>query len=66
MDKLVEKAMRSGAEAAKVCGAGGGGCIAFFCQEGRRKDVESALAAEHGVEILTWKIDPKGLIVRQS
>jgi D-glycero-alpha-D-manno-heptose-7-phosphate kinase len=66
MDKLVEKAMQSGAEAAKVCGAGGGGCIAFFCQEGRRKDVESALAAEQGVEILTWKIDPKGLIVRQS
>lgn len=65
MDKLVEKALSNGAEAAKVCGAGGGGCIAFLCQEGRRKDVESALAAEQGVEILEWKIDPNGLVVRQ-
>ena len=64
MDKLVEKALRNGAEAAKVCGAGGGGCIAFFCEEGRRDEVEGALAEEEGVEILTWKIDPQGLIVR--
>ena len=66
MDMLVEKALHNGAEAAKVCGAGGGGCIAFFCKEGRRKDVESALAAEQGVEILTWKIDPQGLMVHES
>lgn len=66
MDKLVAKALNNGAEAAKVCGAGGGGCIAFFCEENRRKTVESALAVEQGVEILTWKIDPKGLIVHQS
>jgi D-glycero-alpha-D-manno-heptose-7-phosphate kinase len=66
MDKLVEKALRNGAEAAKVCGAGGGGCIAFFCEEGRRGEVESALAEEEGVEILTWKIDPEGLIVRET
>lgn len=66
MDKLVEKALRNGAEAAKVCGAGGGGCIAFFCEEGRRQEVESALAEEEGVEILTWKIDPEGLIVHET
>lgn len=66
MDMLVEKAMRNGAEAAKVCGAGGGGCIAFFCEEGRRAEVERALAEEEGVEILSWKIEPQGLTVRES
>ncbi len=63
MDMLVKKALANGAEAAKVCGAGGGGCIAFFCTEGRRRDVESALDEEEGVEILDWKIDREGLII---
>ncbi len=63
MERLVEKALANGAEAAKVCGAGGGGCIAFFCAEGRRRDVESALDEEGGVEILDWKIDRDGLII---
>lgn len=63
MEMLVETALANGAEAAKVCGAGGGGCIAFFCAEGRRRDVERALAAEEGVEVLDWKIDREGLLV---
>jgi D-glycero-alpha-D-manno-heptose-7-phosphate kinase len=66
MDRLVEKAMQNGAEAAKVCGAGGGGCIAFFCEEGRREEVARALEEEAGVEIIDWKIDREGLIVRES
>jgi D-glycero-alpha-D-manno-heptose-7-phosphate kinase len=61
MEMLVEKALSNGAEAAKVCGAGGGGCIAFFCAEGRRADVERALAEEEGVEVLDWKIEHDGL-----
>src|SRR5213078_3270813 len=43
MDAIVEKALANGAEAAKVCGAGGGGCIAFLCREGRQEDVAHAL-----------------------
>jgi D-glycero-alpha-D-manno-heptose-7-phosphate kinase len=66
MDSLVEKAMQHGAEAVKVCGAGGGGCIAFFCEEGRREEVERALTEEAGVEVLTWRPDPEGLTVRES
>lgn len=65
MDMVVEKALRNGAEAAKVCGAGGGGCIAFLCAEGRRPDVERALAAEEGVEVLDWKLSREGLTVRE-
>jgi D-glycero-alpha-D-manno-heptose-7-phosphate kinase len=66
MDMLVEKAQAAGAEAAKVCGAGGGGCIAFLCAEGRRQDVERALDEEEGVEVLSWKIAREGLTVRES
>jgi len=65
MDMLVEKALQNGAEAAKVCGAGGGGCIAFLCAEGRREHVERALRAE-GVEVIDWKLSREGLVVRES
>ncbi|MBD0370404.1 MAG: GHMP kinase [Pyrinomonadaceae bacterium] len=66
MDMLIEKAMSNGALAAKVCGAGGGGCIAFFCDEGRRQDVERALTAEQGAEVLSWQLAREGLTVRIS
>jgi D-glycero-alpha-D-manno-heptose-7-phosphate kinase len=66
MDKLVEKALANGAEAAKVCGAGGGGCIAFLCSEGRKQDVERALAAEAGAEVIDWKFAQEGLTVAVS
>lgn len=66
MEHLVEKALANGAEAAKVCGAGGGGCIAFLCAEGRKADVERALNAEEGAEVLDWKFSREGLIVTQS
>jgi D-glycero-alpha-D-manno-heptose-7-phosphate kinase len=66
MDMLVEKALANGAEAAKVCGAGGGGCIAFLCAEGHRSEVESALAAEEGAEMLDWKVAREGLVIRES
>ena len=66
MDMLVKKALANGAEAAKVCGAGGGGCIAFLCTEGRKPDVERALAEEEGAEILNWKVSREGLSVRDG
>lgn len=65
MDALIEKALANGAEAAKVCGAGGGGCIAFLCAEGKKADVENALAAEEGVEVLRWVVSGEGLIVNE-
>ncbi len=66
MDSLVEKALANGAEAAKICGAGGGGCIAFLCDPKRKQDVERALAAEEGAEVLKWKVSREGLIVDQA
>ena len=66
MDQLVEKALANGAEAAKVCGAGGGGCIAFLCTPGRRSDVERALASEEGAEVLDWKVATEGLVIKET
>ena len=66
MDALVAKALANGAEAAKVCGAGGGGCIAFLCSPERKQELERALAAEEGAEVLAWNVAREGLVVRQS
>lgn len=66
MERLVEIALANGAEAAKVCGAGGGGCIAFLCAEGRKADVECALNGKEGAEILDWKFSGEGLVVTEE
>jgi len=66
MERLVETALANGAEAAKVCGAGGGGCIAFLCSEGRKADVERALMREDGAEIIDWKFAREGLTITKS
>jgi len=66
MDAIVEKALANGAEAAKVCGAGGGGCIAFLCADGRKADVARALSSEPGAEVLNWKVSREGLIVSET
>ena len=65
MDLLIGKAISNGAIAAKVCGAGGGGCIAFFCEEGRKTEVEKVLAKEEGAEVLDWKACAEGLTVKE-
>lgn len=66
MERLVDKALANGAEAAKVCGAGGGGCVAFLCGEGRKADVERALNGEEGAEVLAWKFSREGLVVTEA
>ncbi len=66
MDMFVDRALNNGAIAAKVCGAGGGGCIAFFCEEGRKLEVEEALSAEAGAEVLKYKVSTDGLVINVS
>ncbi len=63
MDRLIDVALANGAIAPKVCGAGGGGCIAFFCEDGRKNDVKTALAAQDGAQVLDWNLSPDGLIL---
>ena len=66
MDHLIEVAEANGAIATKVCGAGGGGCIAFFCEEVRKADVENALSSEENAEVLQWRINRQGLTIDVS
>ncbi|MBV9241594.1 MAG: GHMP kinase [Acidobacteria bacterium] len=66
MNHLIDVALENGAIAPKVCGAGGGGCIAFYCEDGRRSDVEAALSTESGARVLDWTIDPDGLKLTTS
>ncbi|MGI8813142.1 MAG: hypothetical protein ACR2IH_11555 [Pyrinomonadaceae bacterium] len=63
MDHLIETAHNNGAIATKVCGAGGGGCIAFYCEEGRKSDVENALTSRPGAVVLKWKVNNDGLTI---
>ena len=65
MDELIDVALAHGAIAPKICGAGGGGCIAFFCEEGKKAAVEDALRAEQDAQVLDWKICRDGLTVRE-
>lgn len=64
IDELILIAKQNGAQAAKVCGAGGGGCVAFYCQEGKKAEVESVLAAAGG-HIIPYKIARAGVQVRE-
>lgn len=66
MDAIIETAINNGAIAAKVCGAGGGGCIAFFCNAGTRSAVETAIATIEGVRVLDFTISPTGLELTTS
>ena len=66
MDKLIDNALANGAIAPKVCGAGGGGCIAFFVEEGRKNDVENALRTDPTVEVLPWQLANDGLTIKVS
>ncbi len=65
IERLIEVARSRGAEAAKVCGAGGGGCVAFYCERGRKAEVEAALA-EAGGQIIPYRIAREGLSIVQK
>src|SRR5271166_290230 len=60
IDKLIEVAQRNGARAAKVCGAGGGGCVIALIEPGSRSRVEEAIR-EHGGEPLNFRVASEGL-----
>ena len=66
MDELIETAEQNGGLAAKVCGAGGGGCIAFFCEDGKKDDVAAGINELEGIEVLDWNLHHDGLTVSVS
>ena len=64
IDRLVRVAHRQGAQGAKVCGAGGGGCVVFATPPEKRARVASALAAA-GATLLPFRIARRGVQVRR-
>lgn len=60
IDKLFNIAYSSGAIAGKACGAGGGGCLVFYCVNDREHDVRKKLEAS-GAKILNFSFDFDGL-----
>jgi D-glycero-alpha-D-manno-heptose-7-phosphate kinase len=64
IDSLIGVARKNGGVAAKVCGAGGGGCVIFMTKEGARERVEAALR-EAKATILPFQVARGGLSVEQ-
>lgn len=65
IDRLIEAARKAGARGAKVCGAGGGGCVVFLTEPDAKERVAAAIAAE-GAEVLDVKAAPKGVRVKAA
>lgn len=62
IDRLIAAAMRQGARAAKVCGAGGGGCLVLLLEEGAKERV-SGLVRKLGGAVLPAAVAREGLTV---
>ena len=60
IDHLFATAKRAGAIGGKACGAGGGGCILFYCGENQEHLVRKALLAE-GAQIIEFNLEDEGL-----
>ena len=63
IDRLVEVTRQAGATGAKVCGAGGGGCVFFLVERGARDRVAAAIERE-GAQVLPVRVAPRGVQVR--
>jgi len=62
IDRLIAGAVSVGAQAAKVCGAGGGGCLFCLAPPNKTAAVRDALAAG-GARVLDFRIETEGLRV---
>jgi len=60
IDDLIGRARHAGATAAKVCGAGGGGCLFCYGPPDKWNGIREALAAG-GARLLDYRIERDGL-----
>ncbi len=65
IDALIARAMAAGAQGAKVCGAGGGGCLVCLVPPGQAPAVREALA-DGEARVLDFQIETTGLSVVES
>ena len=64
IEDLIDRARGAGATAAKVCGAGGGGCLFCYGPPAARGSVAAALA-DGGARLLEYTIERDGLRVER-
>jgi D-glycero-alpha-D-manno-heptose-7-phosphate kinase len=62
IEKLIKVASRNGAVAAKVCGAGGGGCVVFLTEPDARERVVQTIRS-YGGEVLPAAVAREGLVI---
>src|SRR5436305_14989003 len=60
IDTLIAAAGRNGGRAAKVCGAGGGGCVIFLVEKGAASRVATVIG-DHGGRVLPLQVARDGL-----
>lgn len=65
IDKLIGVAARHGGQAAKACGAGGGGCVIFLVEKGAASRVATAIG-ENGGRVLPLQVARDGLRISSS
>lgn len=65
IDKLIAVAAKHGGQAAKVCGAGGGGCVIFLVEQGSASRVATAIG-ENGGRVLPLQVARDGLTVFET
>ena len=64
IDRIFDAARQAGAQASKICGAGGGGCFLTVVGEGCQQDVKEAIQ-DSGGEILDYHFSKSGVRVVQ-
>ena len=62
VEGLFRVAKGAGAVSGKACGAGGGGCLLFWCEEGAAPRAAEALA-DAGAQVIDFGLDREGLVV---
>ena len=65
IDRLVAATRQAGAVGAKVCGAGGGGCVFFLVERGARDRVSQVIERE-GATMLPVKVAARGVQLKSA
>jgi D-glycero-alpha-D-manno-heptose-7-phosphate kinase len=65
IERLIEEGSRHGMLAARVCGAGGGGCVALLADPARRDELARRIRAMQ-MEILPARISATGVVVERD
>ena len=65
IEELFDETLKQGAVAGKACGAGGGGCLLFLTETGRRDSVEQVVE-RLGSRVIPFKFEFEGLRIQDS